>query len=285
MRTVAILGAGELGATLARRLAETGRFAVVHLVDADEGRAKGKALDLLQSGPIEGYDTRVEGSRSATGLGAIDALVVTDSPDLPVSSPGLAPPDSFVREVVEAAGHGLLVVAAAQGAAFVAAAVRAGLPRGRVVGSSPLATAASLRSQIAGQLSVAPRAVALTVLGLPPDQPILPRGSATVGGIPLERLSPLAERRALEAIQGRVPGPVALAAAACRVLLALSRGTPAVLPVFVTLEGEYGHRGVALAVPARIGHGRALDIVEVSLEAADRTAFDTLADRARAARG
>ncbi len=283
MKTVAILGAGELGGTLARRLAETGRFAVVHLVDADEGRAKGKALDLLQSGPIEGYDTRVEGSRSATGLGEVDVLVVADAPDLPVSSPGLAPPDSFVREVVDAAGHGLLVVATAQGAAFVTAAVRAGLPRGRVVGSSPLATAAALRSQIAEELGVAPGEVALTVLGLPPHQPILPRGSATVGGVPLERVSPLAERRALEAVKGRVPGPVALAAAACRVLVALSRGTPAVLPVFVTLEGEYGHRRVALAIPARLGHGRVLGIIEVPLEAVDRTAFDTLADRAFAA--
>jgi len=280
MKTVAILGAGELGATLARRLAETSRLAVVHLVDADEGRAKGKALDLLQSGPLEGYDTRLVGARSAAGLGEVDAVVVADAAELPVSSPGLAPPESFVREVVEATGRGLLVVATAHGAALVAAAVRLGLPRTRVVGSSPLATAAALRWHIAEQLFVNPREVALTVLGLPPDHPILPHASATVGGVPVERLSPLAVRRATEALKGRVPGPVALAAAACRVLTALAGGVPAVLPVFVTLEGEYGHRRVALAVPARLGHGRVEGIMEVSLEAVDRTAFDTLAQRA-----
>jgi malate dehydrogenase len=283
MRTIAILGAGELGATLARRLAETSRFAVVYLVDADEGRAKGKALDLLQSGPLEGYDTRLEGTRSARGLGELDVVVVADSTELPVSSPGLAPPESYVREVVEATGRGLLVVATAHGAAFVAAAVRAGLRRTQVVGSSPLAVAAALRSHIAGQLSVAPREVALTVLGLPPDHAILPHASATVGGVPVAGLSPLALRRAMAALEGRVPGPVALAAAACRVLTALGGSVPAVLPVFATLDGEYGHRRVAVAVPARLGHGRVEGIVEIPLEAVDRTAFDTLAQRAFAA--
>ena len=283
MKTVAILGAGELGATLARRLAETGRFAQVCLVDADLGRAKGKALDLLQSGPVEGYDTRLLGARRLKDLGAVDALVVADSTDLPVSSPGLGPPESFVREVVEATGAGLLVVATARGAALVAQAVRAGVPRVRVVGSSPLATAAALRWRIAEELSVSAREVALTVLGLPPDEPILPQGSATVGGVPVVGLSPLTLRRAMGAVKGRGPGPVALAAAACRVLVALCGSTPSVLPVFVVLEGEYGHRRVALAVPARLGHGRVEGIVEVPLEAVDRTAFDTLAAAAFAA--
>ena len=283
METVAILGAGELGATLARRLAETGSFARICLVDVDEGRAKGKALDLLQSGPVEGYDTRLDGARSLRGLGAVDVVVVADPLDLPVSSPGLGPPDSFVREVVEATGAGLLVVATAHGAALVAQAVRAGLPRARVVGSSPLATAAALRWQIAEQLRVSAREVTLTVLGGPPDAPIVPHGSATVGGVPVVALSPLALRRALHAVQGRVPGPVSLAAAACRVLVALSGGTPAVLPVFAFLEGEYGHRRIALAVPARLGHGRVEGIVEVPLETVDRTALDTLAASAWAA--
>lgn len=283
METVAILGAGELGATLARRLAETGRFSRICLVDADEGRAKGKALDLLQSGPVEGYDTRLEGARSLKGLGAIDVLVVADLANQPVGSPGLAPPDSFVREVVEAAGAGVLVVATAHGAPLVAQAVRLGLPRRRVVGSSPLATAAAVRAHIAAHLSVAPSAVALTVLGLPPSDAIVPQASASVGAISAMAVSPLALRRALEAVKGRVPGPVALAAAASRVLGALFAGTAAVLPVFVALDGEYGHRRVALAVPARLGHGRMEGILEAPLESVDRTTFDTLAARAWAA--
>jgi malate dehydrogenase len=277
MRTVAILGAGELGATLARRLAESGRCASLWLVDAQEGMARGKALDLLQSGPVEAYDTCLQGAGSLEEIPAVDVLVAADPSNLPVSASGLGPPESFVKALVEATGKGLLLVASAHGAAFVAAAVQAGLPRSRVLGSSPLATAGALRARLAAELEVGPASIALGVLGLPPDRPLLPRGSATVGGVPVERLSPVAERRALEAVRGRLPGPVALATAAARVLRSVFATAPSVLPVFAHLEGEFGHRGVALAVPARLGRGRLQGILEPPLDSVDRTAFDSLA--------
>jgi malate/lactate dehydrogenase len=162
----------------------------------------------------------------------------------------------------------------------VASAVRVGFPRSRVAGSLPLATAGVLRTLLADDLQAAPRDVSLTVLGLPPAKPILPRGSATLGGVPIERLSPLAERRALEAARGRLPGPVSLATAAARVLVALFSRTPAVLPVFAALDGEYGHRRTVLAVPARLARGRVEGVLEVPLDPVDRAAFDTLAERA-----
>jgi malate dehydrogenase len=280
MISVAILGAGELGATLARRLAESGRCRSIVLVDKDEGRAKGKALDLLQSGPVEAYDTRLGGAAGLDGLGALDALVVADPSELPVASKDVPPPDSFVKTLVRATGPGLLLVASTEGAPLVGAAVRAGLPRTRVLGSSPLATAGALRACLGEDLQVAAREVELTVLGLPPDRPILPRGSATVGGLPVERHAPLAERRALEIVRGRRPGPVALAGAAARVLVAVMARASSVLPCFAVLEGEYGHRHAALAVPCRIGRGRLQEVVEVPLDAVDRIAFDNLAGQA-----
>ncbi len=73
---MAILGAGELGATIARRLAERAMARRVVLVDADGGKARGKALDILQAGPLEGYDTRVEGCAALDPDGATDVLVV-----------------------------------------------------------------------------------------------------------------------------------------------------------------------------------------------------------------
>jgi malate/lactate dehydrogenase len=76
---------------------------------------------------------------------------------------------------------------------------------------------------------------------------------------------------------------VALATAAARVLAAVFGSVPTVLPVFAHLEGEYGHRRAALAVPARLGRGRLESIVEVPLDTVDRTAFDNLAERAFAA--
>src|SRR4030095_16145716 len=80
MQRIAILGAGDLGAAVARRAAEQEIVREVLLADADEGRAKGKALDLLQSGPVEGYDTRIAGASDLPE--GMDATVVADPPEL-----------------------------------------------------------------------------------------------------------------------------------------------------------------------------------------------------------
>jgi malate dehydrogenase len=92
-------------------------------------------------------------------------------------------------------------------------------------------------------------------------------------------------RRALERTRQRwPPGPVALAAAAVAVLRALASGAPTLLPLFVHLTGEYGHRGAALAVPAQLGARGLRAIVEVPLEPVERVALDNAAARQLAAR-
>src|SRR5207247_952578 len=175
LHSIAILGAGELAATLARRIAEEELARRVILVDADEPRARGKALDIAQSGPVEGFDVQVEAAVNLAAAGAFDALAIADPPELVVS----------------------------------------------------------------------------------------PRESACVAGVPVDRLSPVALRRAMAGLAGRMPGPVALAAAAARVLRALGGSRPSMLGVLVSLQGEYGHRGVAVAVPARLAAGRVESVVEV----------------------
>jgi malate/lactate dehydrogenase len=86
-------------------------------------------------------------------------------------------------------------------------------------------------------------------------------------------------RRATAGLAGRSLGPVALAAAVARVLRALQGSRPSVLSLLVHLQGEYGHRGVAVAVPARVAAGRLDSLVEVPLDPVDRVAFDTAAQR------
>jgi len=147
------------------------------------------------------------------------------------------------------------------------------------VGSAPVAYAGALTRRLATEMQVEPRAVSALVLGLPPDQVVIPRESACVGGVPVDRLSPVALRRAMAGLAGRVPGPVALAAAAARVLRALGGSRPSMLGVLVSLQGEYGHRGVAVAVPARLAAGRVESVVEVPLEPVDRVAFDRAAQQ------
>jgi malate dehydrogenase len=273
-QTIAVIGAGELGATLARRLAAGAVYRRVLLLDPDVGKAKGKALDILQSGPVEGFDTQVEGG-ALESLGEVDAVAIADPPAL---DPGHLPSEAaaILDGVRASLGRGPLVVAGGH-PAVVELAVEKGHPRDLVLGSAPVAIAAALRRHLALALDVRPRDVAATVLGRPPGRLVMPRGTATIGGLPIDRLAPFAGRAALARVEGRWPGPVALAAAAARVLRALTSADASVLSVIVSLAGEYGHRGRALAVPARLGHGRVLGVVELDLDPVDRVAFDNAA--------
>lgn len=279
MHSIAILGAGELAATLARRIAAQELARRVILVDADEPRAGGKALDIAQSGAVEGFDVQIEAAANLAAAGAFDALVIADPPEL--ADPRVPPARARVlgESLVAVMGKRVLVVAAASASALIEAAVRKGMSREQVVGSAPVAYAGALTRRLATEMQVEPRAVSALVLGLPPDQMVIPRESACVGGMPVDRLSPVALRRAMAGLAGRTPGPVALAAAAARVLRALRGSRPSILGVLVSLQGEYGHRGVAVAVPARLAAGRVESVVEVPLEPVDRVAFDRAAQQ------
>lgn len=272
---VAILGADELGATLARRLAERERARNVFLVDANEGRARGKALDMLQSGPVEGYDTQIAGAADLPE--GCEVAIAADPPELEGRSSREAA--EWARSLVPRLGPALLLVAGDHGPTIVEAAVRAGFPREQVVGSAPLAWAGALRRRLAGELGVSAPGIGLTVLGLPPEHLVVPGRSVTASGLPAEALSSTALRRAVEAVRRRALGPVALATAAERVLAALLGPPGTVLPVWAMLDGEFGHRGVALAVPARLGAGKLQAIVEFPLEPVERIAFDNAAQK------
>jgi malate dehydrogenase len=275
MNSIAILGAGELGAALARLAAQAEISGRVILVDADEGKARGKALDLLQSGPVLGHDTRIEGRGGLVAVDAPDVVVVADPPELLDVSPEAA--RLYARTLVGLVGHGLLIVAGRLGPSIVEAAVERGLPRERVLGSAPLAWAGALRRKLSDELRVRAADVSLTVLGLPPAHVILPQRSATVGGVPVDSASAVATRRALEVVRRRTLGPLALATAAAHVLRVLAARSRAQLPVFVRLDGEYGHRRVALATPVRLAGGRIESVVELALDPVDRVAMDNAA--------
>ena len=279
MHSIAILGAGDLAATLARRVAEQELARRVVLVDPDEPRARGKALDISQSGPVEGFDVQVEAAATLAGAGAFDVLVVADPGELadPLLPPARA--RALGESLVPVVGKRLLLVAAASASTVIEAAVRQGMGRQLVLGSAPVAYVGALARRLASEMQVEPRGVSALVLGLPPDQMVIPRESACVGGVPVDRLSPVALRRAAAGLASRAPGPVALAAAAARVLRALRGSRPSILSVLVSLQGEYGHRGVAVAVPARLASGGVDSVVEVPLEPVDRVAFDRAAQR------
>lgn len=278
MNAVAIVGAGPLGETIARKLVDREAVRRVILVDPDEGRAKGKALDLMQSGPVEASDTRVEGRGSLKDLGPLDALVVADPPELagPESVPlRLA---DFVRGLLPVLGEAPLVVASGEPASLVEAAIEVGIARDRVLGSAPIAWSAALRRLIAEETGVEPTSVSATVLGLPPH--LVPVG-VTLGGGALEGSALMALRKALERLRQTISGPVSLAAAAARALAALAGVRPVVLPVVAGLDGAFGVRGLALGIPVRIARGRLLQAVDFELSPRDKVAFDNAAARHR----
>jgi malate dehydrogenase len=279
VKTVAILGAGDLAATLARRIAEAELARCVVMVDPDEGRAKGKALDIAQSGPVEGFDARVEATAALEAVVTPDVVVIADPDELAdavlLSTRGA----ERVTRWLPMLGKATLLVAGPHPSPLIEAAAAKGFPRDRVLGSAPVAAASALRRRLSAELQVEPREIAVTVLGLPPSHVVIPQAAVTVAGVPVEKVSASAYRRALAALNGRAPGPVALAAAALRVLHALDGIRATVLPVVAQLDGEYGHRRVALAVPARLRAGRIEAVVEIQLDPVDRVAFDNAADR------
>ncbi len=272
---VAILGAGELGATLARRLAEREGARQVVLVDASEGKARGKALDLMQSGPVEGYDTEVTGAAALPE--GCDVVVSADPPELEGRSSRDAA--AWVAGLVPRLGRGPFLVAGDHGPSLVDAAVGAGLPRERVLGSAPVAWTGALRRSLAREMGAIAADLGLAVLGLPPEHVVVPGRGVTLSGLPLESGLPTPLRRALDAVRRRTLGPVALAAAADRLLAALLGPPGPVLPAWARLEGEFGHRGIALAVPVRLGSGKIQAVVEVALEPVERVAFDNAAQK------
>jgi malate dehydrogenase len=282
LHTIAILGSGELAATLARRLAQRERVRRLVLVDDEIGRARGKALDIAESAPIERFDVVVEGAPDLPSVGGFEAVVVADPADL--ADGPLRPPDRLVERLLTA-HTAAIVVASAYPCPLLETLVDRGVRRERALGSAAVAQTAALRHHVGLQLDVEPREIAATLLGVPPHDLIAPQAAVTVGGVAAHALSPVAVRRGLGEVATRAPGPVALAGAAARVVEALFASRLSVLPVVACLQGEYGHRGPALAVPARIGRGQLDSILELPLEPVERLAFDNAAQRRLARRG
>jgi len=274
MHTVVILGAGELGATLARRIAGREGARRVVLVDPDEGRARGKALDILQSAPVDTFDVHLEGAATADAFGEPEVLVAADHPEL---AGGAAAVDRLAA-MAKAIRPAAVVIALPRPAAAIDAVLAAGRPADRVMGSAPLAVEAGLRRRIADLVEADPRSVALALLGLPPDAMVVPHGSVSVAGAPLDAVAPAALRQAVEAARARTPGPVALAAAAAAVIAALEGPRPTVLPVMARGEAGAGLGRVTLAWPRRVARGRLGAPVEVALEPWERVALVNAAE-------
>jgi hypothetical protein len=244
MSVVAIIGAGDLGGALASKLASRDRVREVRLIDAAAGVAAGKALDILQAGPVEGSATRVIAAAAASTPGSADLSAVAGATVIVIADQ-VGPP---VAEIQGEAGLALvgrvrshndvapIVCAGASQAWLVAHAVaELGIPPSHIVGSAPLALVAALKALVALELNGSAQDVSLTLAGQPPQGIAVPWQTASVNGESLERLL---DPSALRRIESRIrylwpPGPYALAAAAARLTEGLIAGCRQTLCGFI----------------------------------------------------
>ena len=275
MHEVAIVGAGELGGALAHVLARRDAARALRLID-DTGRvAEGKALDIAQAAPVEGFATQLSGSTDwATGAGA-RVIVVADRFGRGEWSgdEGL----QLVGQLARSASAAVILCAGASQRELVDRGVRElRISRTRLFGSAPEALAGGARALVALAANGSPRDVSLSVLGIPPTHTVIPWEDATLGGFALTRLVDEPSRRRLASRVAALwpPGPYALATAAALAIEAIGGRTRRLVSCFVAPDVSAGLRSRAAAMPARLGPAGIVDVVTPSLSVVERVALE-----------
>ena len=296
-RKIALIGAGQIGGTLAH-LAATKELGDVVLFDIVDGVPQGKALDLAQSGPVEGFNSSLKGTSEYKDIAGADVVIVTAG--VP-RKPGMSRDDllEINLKVMDQVGAGLAKYAPD---AFVICITNpldamvwalqkfSGLPSQRVVGMAGVLDSARFRHFIAEELKVSVEDVTAFVLGGHGDTMVpLPRYS-TVAGIPLtdlikmgwlskDRLEQIVQRTrdgGAEIVGLLKTGSAFYAPATSAIAMAESylKDKKRVLPAAAFLKGEYGVKGTYVGVPVVIGAGGAERIVEIGLNGTEQKAFD-----------
>lgn len=273
MSTVAILGAGSIGASIAQTLARRARVRDVRLIDASASVAAGKALDIRQSGPIDGYDTRVSGEGDVLAAIGADVIVIADA-----SGEGEWEGDrglALVRQLIAAGATAPLVFAGPKQTWLMEAVARElRVPADRIVGTAAAAVTGAVRALVALEADVSGTDVALVVAGRPPAFVIV-WSSATIGGslvtdrVPAHRLMAISHQ-----LKGLWPtGPYAIGAATAPIVEGLLAGTRAHLPGVTIIDQEWGVRSRAALLPLTLGRGRVLAHHAPSFSGQERVEF------------
>ncbi|HZL15799.1 MAG TPA: malate dehydrogenase [Verrucomicrobiae bacterium] len=298
-RKVTVIGAGNVGATTAQQIIETGLADVV-LVDIVEGLPQGKALDLLEAAPVAGYDVRITGTNDYADTAHSKIIVVTSGlarqpgmsrDDLMARNAGIV--ESVVKQAAPLSPGAIIIVVTNPLDAMCHVALKAsGFPPERVIGMAGVLDSARFRAFIAEELQVSVRDIRAFVLGGHGDTMVpLPRYS-TVGGVPMtelmsaERVEALVERTrngGAEVVALLKTGSAyyAPAASVVEMIEAILRDRRRVLPCAAYLGGEYGVTDLYMGVPIVLGNGGVEKIIEISLTDDERAAFDRSADSVR----
>lgn len=290
-KKITVVGAGNVGATTAHWLVSKELGDVV-LVDIIEGMPQGKALDLLQAGPVEGFDSRLVGTNGYRETAGSDIVVITSGI---ARKPGMSRDDllntnagivaSVTEEVVRYSPDAILIIVSNPLDAMCQVAYRkSGFPKHRVIGMAGVLDSARMRTFLAEALDVSVENVTAFVLGGHGDTMVpLPRYS-TCAGIPVTELLPkdvidkIVQRTAsggAEIVSLLKTGSAyyAPSASAVEMVEAIIKDKKKILPCAAYLEGEYGINGLYVGVPVKLGARGIEEIIQINLTTDERAAL------------
>jgi malate dehydrogenase len=297
---VVVVGAGNVGMIAAMRLADADAFDEVVLVDIDEGRAAGVALDLTHTAALGGFATRIRGVGSVEAAGPADYVIITAGKPrtLGMSRSDLISTNAAIvgdvaRRVADTSPRAVVVVVTNPLDEMTQHAwTSSGFPAERVIGMAGVLDTA--RFQALAALTGVARAdrIHAWALGSHGEEMVIPLSSATAAGAPLSAAIPAAE---LDAIVNRARGSgaevvgllksgsafMAPGMSAARMVLAMNADSGEVMPAAVLADGSYGIRDVYVGLPARLGRGGVREIVQLDLTPTELAALHEAADRIR----
>ncbi|MPZ23573.1 MAG: malate dehydrogenase [Dehalococcoidia bacterium] len=292
---VTVIGSGMVGATTAERIADWDITDVV-LVDIIEGKPQGIALDLLESGPVLGFDTALTGANDYAATAGADIIVITSGSP---RKPGMSRDDlltvnmNIVRSVTtEAVKHSpdaiIIVVTNPLDAMCHVAFEASGFPKERVIGQAGILDTARFRAFIAQELDVSVDEVAAYVLGGHGDTMVPLVRYCTVAGLPVSEL--IGADRLETIVQRTRDGGAEIvnllgtsayyapAAATAEMVKSILLDKKRILPCAALLEGEFGIDGLYVGVPVKLGAKGIEQILEVKLNKEERQMFEKSAN-------
>jgi malate dehydrogenase len=297
MDKITVVGAGNVGATAAQRVAEKELARQVVLIDVVEGVPQGKGLDQWQSAPIEGFDSRITGSNGYEESAGSGIYIVTAGI---ARKPGMSRDDllntnaGIVRQVSENIARVspdaiIIMVSNPLDVMCYVAMQASGFPRARVVGMAGVLDTARYRAFLAMEIGVSVEDIQAMVLGGHGDTMVPLISYTTVSGIPITQLI---DREKLDAIVQRTRGGgaeivsflktgsayYAPSAGAVQMAEAIVKDKKRILPCAAWLQGEYGFNDLFLGVPVLLGKGGVEKVIEVELTGDEKAALKASAD-------
>jgi malate dehydrogenase len=297
---ITVVGAGNVGATTAQRVAEKELARTVVMVDVAEGIPQGKALDQWQSAPIEGFDSRVIGSNGYEETKDSDIVIITagiarkpgmSRDDLLNTNAGIV--SSVAQQIAKSSPNAILIVVSNPLDIMCYVAMKAsGFPRERVIGMAGVLDTARYRAFLAEALDVSVRDIQAMVLGGHGDTMVPLISYTSVSGIPITQLIDKAQLDAIvdrtrtggaEIVKHLKTGSAyyAPSAGAVQMAEAIVRDERRILPCAAWLQGEYGMKDLFLGVPCKLGRGGLQKVIEVQLTPDEKAALQKSADAVR----